>query len=64
VRAAVEDKAAGVLPADLAGALLTATSEDWQLIRWIQAPPLEDFLAGLRRLGELLLLLPPSGEDG
>ena len=59
-----QSKAAGVFPADLARALLTATTEDWQLIRWIQAPLLDEFIAGLRRLGELLLLLPPSGENG
>lgn len=37
----------------------SATSSDWELVRWIEAPPVDDYLADLRRLdGELLLLGP------
>jgi hypothetical protein len=50
-------KAAGLFPADLARALLSATPSDWQLVRWIEAPPVEQFLGDLHRLGEELLLL-------
>lgn len=50
-------KAAGLFPVDLARPLLGATPSDWELIRWIEAPPAEDFLADVRRLGEELLLL-------
>jgi hypothetical protein len=52
-----QGKAAGLFPADLARALLSATSSDWRLVRWIEAPPVEQFLDDLRRLGEELLLL-------
>lgn len=50
-------KAAGLFPVDLARVLLSATSSDWSLVRWIEAPPVEQFLSDLRRLGEELLLL-------
>ena len=52
-------KAAGLFPVDLARPLLSATDSDWKLVRWIEAPPVEGFLADLRRLGEDLLLLRP-----
>jgi hypothetical protein len=52
-------KAAGLFPVDLARPLLAATASDWKLVRWIEAPPAEEFLADLRRLGEELLLLDP-----
>lgn len=48
-------KAAGIFPADVARVLLTATDDDWRLIRWIQAPPVEQFLADLKILGESLI---------
>lgn len=51
-----QGKAAGVFPADLARLLCTATSADWEVIRWIEAPPVEQFLTDLRRLGESLIL--------
>lgn len=51
-------KAAGLFPVDLARALLSATPADWELVRWIEAPPLDQFLGDLRRLGEGLLLGP------
>ena len=50
-------KAAGLFPVDLARPLLRATSSDWELVRWIDAPPADQFLEDLRRLGEELLLL-------
>ncbi len=51
-------KAAGLFPPVLARAFLSASRADWELIRWIEAPDPETFLADLRRLGEELALLP------
>jgi hypothetical protein len=51
-----QSKAAGVFPADLARVLCSSTRVDWELIRWIEAPPVEQFLADLKRLGESLIL--------
>jgi Nucleotidyl transferase AbiEii toxin, Type IV TA system len=53
---AAHSKAAGLFPADLARALLSATKDDWTLIRWIEAPPAEKFLEEVGKLGESLLL--------
>ncbi len=50
-----QGKAAGIFPADLARLLCTATEADWQVIRWIEAPPMGRFLDELRDLGEDLL---------
>jgi hypothetical protein len=52
-------KAAGLFPVDLARPLLNASASDWELVRWIEAPPRDGFLEDLRRLGEQLLLLEP-----
>jgi hypothetical protein len=52
-----ESKAAGVFPPDLARLLLTATENDWSVVRWINPPPVKDFLSQLKTLGENLLLL-------
>lgn len=49
-------KAAGIFPADVARVLLTATEADWALIRWIDAPPVAQFLSDLRTLGESLVM--------
>ena len=49
-------KAAGIFPADVARVLLSATEADWQLIRWIDAPPVVDFLRDLQILGESLIV--------
>lgn len=49
-------KAAGIFPADVARVLLSATEADWQLIRWIDAPPVVHFLQDLRALGESLIM--------
>lgn len=52
-------KAAGLFPVALARKLLSATRSDWELVRWIEAPPVGQYLADLRQLGEELLLLGP-----
>lgn len=52
-----QSKAAGVFSADLARLLLLATSDDWEQVRWIEAPPVEQFLADLQALGKGLILL-------
>ena len=49
-------KAAGIFPADLARVLCTAKAEDWQVVQWIDPPPVDQFLDELRRLGESLIL--------
>jgi len=49
-------KAAGIFAADLARVLCSATRRDWELVRWIQAPPLEQYLGDLVSLGESLIL--------
>ncbi|MDP1624427.1 MAG: nucleotidyl transferase AbiEii/AbiGii toxin family protein [bacterium] len=51
-----QGKAAGVFPADLGRALCSVSKADWQAIRWIDAPSLDDFVAQLNKLGESLLL--------
>lgn len=52
-----QSKAAGIFPADLARILCSATRADWQAVRWIDAPPVDTYLAQLTKLGESLLLL-------
>lgn len=59
IEAAIADargKAAGIFPADLARKLIGASADDWSLVKWIEAPPPERFLADLRDLGERLVL--------
>lgn len=59
LQAAITDaqsKAAGVFPADLGRVLCSVQKEDWEAIRWIQAPPAESFILQLYQLGESLLL--------
>lgn len=51
-----DSKAAGIFPADIARLLCSATPEDWSAIRWVDAPPVEQFLSQLNALGESLLL--------
>jgi hypothetical protein len=51
-----QSKAAGIFPADLARLLCSATREDWEVIRWIEAPQPEQFVADLQKLGESLIL--------
>jgi hypothetical protein len=52
-----QGKAAGLFPVDLARVLLSATRADWELVRWIEPPPVDRFVKDLHRLGEELLLL-------
>ncbi len=49
-------KAAGVFPADLARLLCSATEADWEAVRWIHAPQVDEYLSDLNALGEKLLL--------
>lgn len=51
-----QGKAAGLFAADVARVLLCATEADWQLVRWLEPPPVDLFLGDLRRLGVQLLL--------
>jgi hypothetical protein len=51
-----QSKAAGVFPADLARVLCSAERKDWEVIRWIKAPPVKAFIAQLNELGESLVL--------
>jgi predicted nucleotidyltransferase component of viral defense system len=56
---AVEDansKAAGIFPADIARILCSTTERDWSLVRWIEPPEKDSFIADLYGLGETLLL--------
>lgn len=55
-----QGKAAGLFPADVARVLLSASPTDWGLVRWIEAPGVERYVAELRALGESLVL-PPGG---
>ena len=52
-----QGKAAGLYAADVARALLSAKETDWELVPWLEEPPLSDFLSGLQRVGEQLLLI-------
>jgi len=49
-------KAAGIFEADLARVLVSASTEDWSLVRWIEAPPVEQFVSDLHVVGESLIL--------
>ena len=48
-RSLVGGKAAGLFPVDLARPLLKASASDWELVRWIEVPKVDDFLGDLRR---------------
>ena len=52
-----QSKAAGLFPADVARVLLSVTKDDWQLVRWRDAPESNRFIGDLTALGERLLLL-------
>lgn len=52
-----QGKAAGIFPADLSRVLLSTTQYDYDLIRWIKPPPVDQFLLCLRQLGEKLILV-------
>jgi predicted nucleotidyltransferase component of viral defense system len=49
-------KAAGIFAADLARLLCQVTVSDWELVRWIVAPPFEHYRSELFKLGEDILL--------
>lgn len=51
-----QGKAVGIFPADLARVLCSVRKEDWETIRWINAPTLETFITQLTKLGDSLLL--------
>jgi hypothetical protein len=51
-----QGKAAGIFPADLARLLCTVAHSDWRLVRWIETPDADQYLADLRKLGEALIL--------
>ena len=50
-----QSKAAGIFPPDLARILCSASLSDWELVRWIDRPSPEHFLAQLQALGESLI---------
>ena len=52
-----QSKAAGLFPADVARVLMSATKDDWQLVRWRDLPESARFIGDLKALGERLLLL-------
>lgn len=49
-------KAAGIFPADVARRLCVVTRDDWKLVRWIEPPDPERYVADLVGLGEKLIL--------
>ena len=51
-----QGKAIGIFPADLARVLISVQESDWQAVRWIHAPPVDQFISELNQLGENLLL--------
>jgi hypothetical protein len=52
-----QGKAAGIFPADLARVLLSVQQEDWETVRWINAPAPDVFISQLNKLGENLLIV-------
>ena len=52
-----QGKAAGIFPADLSRVLLSASEDDFNIIRWINAPSASDFVRCLHQLGEDLILM-------
>jgi len=52
-----QSKAAGIFPADLGRLLCSVQKEDWEAVRWIEAPRVETFISQLNHLGESLMLL-------
>ncbi|MEW6029601.1 MAG: nucleotidyl transferase AbiEii/AbiGii toxin family protein [Chloroflexota bacterium] len=51
-----QSKAAGIFPADLARVLCSVARTDWESVRWVNAPPVDVFLAQVNQLGEKLVL--------
>jgi predicted nucleotidyltransferase component of viral defense system len=52
-----QSKAAGIFPPDLARVLDSVSYDDWQVIRWIDAPEADEFVSDLKGLAEKLILL-------
>ncbi|NJN82168.1 MAG: nucleotidyl transferase AbiEii/AbiGii toxin family protein [Caldilineaceae bacterium] len=52
-----QSKATGIYPPDLARKLCTVTHREWELIRWIDPPVPEQYIAELNTLGEGLILV-------
>lgn len=52
-----QSKAAGLFPADVARVLMSATPDDWRLVRWSDPPDCQRFIDELGALGQRLLLL-------
>jgi len=52
-----QSKAAGLFAPDVARVLLQASTDDWALVRWSDAPDAGRFVADLHALGEQLLVL-------
>ena len=50
-------KATGIFPPDLARVLISATSDDWEVINWIEAPDPNEFIQELNKIGESLLFI-------
>lgn len=51
-----QSKAAGIFPPDLARILNSVSREDWQVIRWIDAPEVNSFISDLKGLADSLIL--------
>lgn len=49
-------KAAGIFPADLARILCLTSEEDWKVIRWIDPPACQTYLAQLEKIGTSLII--------
>ncbi len=52
-----QGKAAGIFPADLSRVLLSTSKDDFNVIRWIMPPSVNDFIQDLYQLGEKLILV-------
>jgi hypothetical protein len=52
-----QGKAVGLFAPDVARVLLQASVDDWGLVRWIEAPTSDRFVAELHELGERLVLV-------
>ena len=50
-------KSAGIYPPDLARRLCSITHQDWEAVRWINAPSAEQFIAEMKELGQSLILV-------
>jgi hypothetical protein len=51
-----QSKAAGIFPPDLARVLASVSHDDWQVIRWIEPPKADRFIADVTKLAEQLIL--------